>query len=68
LYTTFNEQSLEKQAKVRLKGCHAILIGIRVSYRFSEEEIQAKVDGYRAMLLGSRNGNDTVKDEHGRQM
>jgi hypothetical protein len=36
--------------------------------RFTEEEIQAKVDGYRAMLLGTKNGNDTVKDEHGRPM
>jgi hypothetical protein len=40
------------------------------SYRFTEEEIQAKVDAYRSKLMGtkSQNGNDNAKDEHGRPM
>lgn len=39
-------------------------------YRFSEEEIQAKVDAYRNVLFGNnQNGNEpTAKDEHGRPM
>lgn len=38
--------------------------------RFSDVEIQVKVDAYRAMLLGSSNKSkeSTTKDEHGRPM
>lgn len=38
--------------------------------RFSEEDIQAKVDAYRSKLMGtSQNGNEAAtKDEHGRIM
>jgi hypothetical protein len=48
-----------------------LLIEIILSLnRFSEEEVQAKVDAYRCKLMGGKhNENDaTAKDEHGRPM
>lgn len=41
-----------------------------LKFRFTDEEIQAKVDAYRNKLMGNnQNGNEpTAKDEHGRPM
>lgn len=47
-----------------------ILIANFLLHRFTDEEIQAKVDAYRNKLMGtnSQNGNETTKDGHGRPM